>query len=34
MTQINKGRAFFTHPRQLGSYLMVDYLSRRTKRWR
>jgi uncharacterized protein with von Willebrand factor type A (vWA) domain len=34
MTRINKGRAFFTTPRQLGSYLMVDYLSRRTRRWR
>jgi uncharacterized protein with von Willebrand factor type A (vWA) domain len=34
MTRINKGRAFFTSPRQLGSYLMVDYLSRRTRRFR
>jgi uncharacterized protein with von Willebrand factor type A (vWA) domain len=34
MTRINKGRAFFTSPRQLGSYLMVDYLARRQKRWR
>jgi uncharacterized protein with von Willebrand factor type A (vWA) domain len=34
MTRINKGRAFFTQPGQLGSYLMVDYLSRRRKRWR
>jgi len=34
MTHINKGRAFFTSPRQLGSYLMVDYLARRRKRWR
>jgi uncharacterized protein with von Willebrand factor type A (vWA) domain len=34
MTKINRGRAFFTTPRQLGSYLMVDYLSRRSKRWR
>jgi uncharacterized protein with von Willebrand factor type A (vWA) domain len=34
MTRINKGRAFFTHPQQLGSYMMVDYLSHRSKRWR
>ncbi len=29
MTEINRGRAFFTSPGQLGSFLMVDYLSRR-----
>ncbi|MDJ0785478.1 MAG: hypothetical protein QNK05_01650 [Myxococcota bacterium] len=29
MTEINRGRAFFTSPTQLGSFLMVDYLSRR-----
>ncbi len=29
MTQINKGRAFYTSPSQLGSFLMVDYMSRR-----
>jgi uncharacterized protein with von Willebrand factor type A (vWA) domain len=29
MTQINRGRAFFTNPGQLGSFMMVDYLSRR-----
>ncbi len=29
MTQINRGRAFFTQPGQLGSFMMVDYLSRR-----
>jgi uncharacterized protein with von Willebrand factor type A (vWA) domain len=29
MTEINKGRAFFTSPGQLGSFLMVDYLARR-----
>lgn len=29
MTQINKGRAFYTSPTQLGSFLMVDYISRR-----
>jgi uncharacterized protein with von Willebrand factor type A (vWA) domain len=34
MTQINKGRAFFTSPTHLGSFLMVDYLSRRRTRSR
>jgi uncharacterized protein with von Willebrand factor type A (vWA) domain len=29
MTEINRGRAFFTSPGQLGSFLMVDYLSHR-----
>lgn len=29
MTEINRGRAFFTSPGQLGSFLMIDYLSRR-----
>ena len=33
MTQVNRGRAFFTSPR-LGSFLMVDYLSRRRTRRR
>ena len=32
MTQINRGRAFFTSPRQPGSYLMVDYISQRRSR--
>ncbi|MCH2185539.1 VWA domain-containing protein [Myxococcota bacterium] len=33
MTQINKGRAFYTHPRQLSSFLMVDYIGqKRTRR--
>ena len=27
MTQINRGRVFYSSPAQLGSYLMVDYLS-------
>jgi uncharacterized protein with von Willebrand factor type A (vWA) domain len=31
MTQVNRGRAFFTDPSQLGSYLMVDYLKGRRK---
>jgi uncharacterized protein with von Willebrand factor type A (vWA) domain len=34
MTQINRGRAFFTSPTHLGSFLMVDYLSRRRTRSR
>jgi len=34
MTRINRGRAFFTSPGQLGSYLMLDYLSHRTRRSR
>ncbi|HAL48490.1 MAG TPA: hypothetical protein DCP37_12130 [Dehalococcoidia bacterium] len=32
MTRINKGRAFYTNPRQLGEYVMVDYLRNRRKR--
>ena len=32
MTEINKGRAFYTQPSQLGSFLMVDYVSRRSSR--
>jgi uncharacterized protein with von Willebrand factor type A (vWA) domain len=34
MTQVNRGRAFYTDSGQLGSYLMVDYLNgrRRTRR--
>ena len=31
MTRINKGRAFFTTPSQLGKYLLVDYLNRKRK---
>lgn len=34
MTKINQGRAFYTHPHQLGSFLMVDYLSQRRMRRR
>lgn len=29
MTRVNKGRAFFTKPGDLGKYLLVDYLKRR-----
>jgi uncharacterized protein with von Willebrand factor type A (vWA) domain len=32
MTQINHGRAFYTSPHQLGSFLMVDYISHRRLR--
>jgi uncharacterized protein with von Willebrand factor type A (vWA) domain len=32
MTQVNRGRAFYTDPSELGSYLMVDYLNGRRKR--
>jgi uncharacterized protein with von Willebrand factor type A (vWA) domain len=32
MTQINRGRAFFTSPEKLGSFLMVDYLKGHRKR--
>jgi uncharacterized protein with von Willebrand factor type A (vWA) domain len=31
MTRINRGRAFFTTPTQLGKYLLVDYLKRKKK---
>ncbi len=34
MTQVNRGRAFYTDPGQLGSFLMVDYLNGRRKRTR
>jgi uncharacterized protein with von Willebrand factor type A (vWA) domain len=32
MTQVNRGRAFFTSPEALGSFLMVDYLRGSRKR--
>ena len=32
MTEINRGRAFFSTPTQLGRYVMVDYLNGRRKR--
>ena len=34
MTEINRGRAFFTRPNQLGSFLTVDYLAQRRSRIR
>ncbi len=32
LTQVNRGRAFYTEPGQLGSYVMVDYLHGRRKK--
>jgi len=32
MTEVNRGRAFYTDPSRLGSFLMVDYLNGRRKR--
>ena len=32
LTRINKGRALYTTPDQLGQYVLVDYMSNRTKR--
>jgi uncharacterized protein with von Willebrand factor type A (vWA) domain len=32
MTQVNRGRAFYSSPAQLGSFVMVDYLDGRRKR--
>jgi uncharacterized protein with von Willebrand factor type A (vWA) domain len=34
MTEINRGRAFFTSPTQLGSFLTVDYLNHKRSRSR
>jgi uncharacterized protein with von Willebrand factor type A (vWA) domain len=34
MTEINRGRAFFTSPTQLGTFLTVDYLSQKRTRSR
>lgn len=34
MTEINRGRAFFTSPTKLGSFLTVDYLNHRKSRSR
>jgi uncharacterized protein with von Willebrand factor type A (vWA) domain len=34
MTEINRGRAFFTSPTQLGSFLTVDYLNHKRSRTR
>jgi len=32
MTQLNRGRAFYTRPDHLGEYLLVDYVSRKKKK--
>ncbi|MDP3064600.1 MAG: VWA domain-containing protein, partial [Chloroflexota bacterium] len=32
MTRINRGRAFYTTPDQLGRYVLVDYVTNRRKR--
>jgi uncharacterized protein with von Willebrand factor type A (vWA) domain len=32
MTRVNKGRALYTTPNELGQYVLVDYLTNRTKR--
>ena len=34
MTEINKGRAFFTSPTALGTFLTVDYLNQRKTKFR
>ncbi len=34
MTEINKGRAFFTMPNQLGNFLTVDYMAQKRSRFR
>jgi uncharacterized protein with von Willebrand factor type A (vWA) domain len=32
MTRLNRGRAFYASPERLGEYVLVDFVSRRTKR--
>lgn len=32
MTQLNKGRAFYTTPEHLGHYLLIDYIQKKRKR--
>ena len=32
MTRLNRGRAFYATPEHLGEYILVDFVSRRTKR--
>ena len=34
LTRINNGRALYTSPGALGQYVLVDYMSNRTKRVR
>ena len=32
MTRLNRGRAFYADPEQLGEFILVDYVSRRSSR--
>ena len=32
MTQLNRGRAFYADPDELGDYILVDYVGRRSRR--
>jgi uncharacterized protein with von Willebrand factor type A (vWA) domain len=32
LTKINRGRAFFTSPDNIGDYILVDYLANRRKK--
>jgi uncharacterized protein with von Willebrand factor type A (vWA) domain len=32
LTKINRGRAFFTSPDNIGDYILVDYLTNRRKK--
>ena len=32
MSRINRGRAFYVEPENLGEYVLVDYVSKKTKR--
>jgi uncharacterized protein with von Willebrand factor type A (vWA) domain len=32
ITRINRGRAFFADPENLGDYILVDYLAQKTRR--
>jgi uncharacterized protein with von Willebrand factor type A (vWA) domain len=32
LTRINRGRAFFTSPENIGDYILVDYLTHRRKK--
>jgi hypothetical protein len=32
MTRLNRGRAFYASPETLGEYVLVDFVSRRTRK--
>ncbi|MCL6641423.1 MAG: hypothetical protein K6T92_08640 [Candidatus Rokubacteria bacterium] len=32
MTRLNRGRAFYASPETLGEYVLVDFVTRRTRR--